>query len=224
MATCLQNKTAFNQTASQPPRPAELLNAVHFQNIRRVKYLLGLGVDPNEKDSSLTTALMYAAWKGDIATIRLLLGYKADINACDKTGASALLYAVRVDRTEAACLLIEKGAALDKTDSLSKTALIHAVHRNNTRLAALLIEKGAALDKKDVFGHDALSCAMEFGEGSEIAQLLKAAHQIRDARAEAWQKAAAAERRRVIGAAVTLQHGLRTKKIFKKLPKQETSR
>lgn len=61
-------------------------------NIDRVSLLLERGADPNRRDRTGQTALMYAAGRGDAGSnlVQLLISYGADINLADNDGNTAL--------------------------------------------------------------------------------------------------------------------------------------
>jgi ankyrin repeat protein len=81
----------------------------HYESVR---YLLSLGVDPNERDieQNNDTALIQAAYGGNIEIVKLLVEAGADINAKDKYEQSVLAKASWSDNAELIAYLESLGA------------------------------------------------------------------------------------------------------------------
>ena len=71
----------------------ELIDAALNGDIRRVRELLDLGVDPNIRDNDGLTALISASSYGHSDIVRLLLDYGADPSIRDNTDGTALIEA-----------------------------------------------------------------------------------------------------------------------------------
>jgi len=56
---------------------------------------LNKGADVNAKSNDGTSALMYAAWKGNLDIVRELLNKDADFNAKADNGSTALILAAK---------------------------------------------------------------------------------------------------------------------------------
>lgn len=89
-----------------------------------------------------STALLFAARAGDVASARLLLAAGANVNDASPDGTTALVTAVHSGQREVATLLVEKGADVNASGS-GYTALHAAVLRGDGALVSLLLRKGA---------------------------------------------------------------------------------
>jgi ankyrin repeat protein len=67
-------------------------------------------LDPNEADEDGDTALMEAAWSGNLETVIALLDLGADLNARTRSGGTPLTAAIREGNERVAGLLRERGA------------------------------------------------------------------------------------------------------------------
>ncbi|HVW15019.1 MAG TPA: ankyrin repeat domain-containing protein [Mucilaginibacter sp.] len=89
-----------------------LFNAASNGHYESVKYLLSLGLDPNERDieQNNDTTLIQAAFGGNINIVKALIKAGADINATDKHGQSVLRKAYWSDNQELISYLENLGA------------------------------------------------------------------------------------------------------------------
>jgi ankyrin repeat protein len=81
--------------------------------------------DVNRRTWMGTTALQYAASRGNIFALEALLNTKADPNWADITGETPLLAAVLKFQQEAVEILLRKGAAISQLDHTGRTLLQH---------------------------------------------------------------------------------------------------
>jgi len=89
-----------------------LFNAASNGNYEAVKYLLSLGIDPDERDidQNNDTALIQAAFGGYLSVVKELIKAGADINAKDINGQSVLTKARWSDNNELVEYLEKHGA------------------------------------------------------------------------------------------------------------------
>lgn len=88
----------------------------------RAVRLLEHGADPDARDASGWTALMYAVWRRHFAMAVVLLDRGADPDARDRNGLTALMRLRLSDRPDFVDLLLARGADPAATDGLGRTA------------------------------------------------------------------------------------------------------
>lgn len=120
-----------------------LLDALRRADSAAVRALLASGADPNLRDSTGATALMYAALYGSMNDMTLLIDRKADVNAANAAGATALMWAAH----DAARVrfLVDHGASVNARTRTDATALIVAARLGNATVMRTLIAHGADL-------------------------------------------------------------------------------
>ena len=150
-----------------------------------LELLLGAGADVNatimENDDDLgTTALLKAAWCGDIQTSLLLLRYGADVNArpCPFGGWTALQAAAEKRYTELIDILLDAGADVNAEahPDGGRTALQAAAMGGDTTLVEIFLRKGAYVNAAaaESSGVTALQGAAIQGHLQIVLSLLKA--------------------------------------------------
>lgn len=88
----------------------DLFAAAKEGDLQRLASLLELGLDPNARDRSGATPLIWAALHGHLDVVRYLIDRGARVNEADACGWTALMSAVAMDRLEIAELLLAHGA------------------------------------------------------------------------------------------------------------------
>ena len=131
------------------PISNDLIFAVRFSTIEKVKELLAQGADINAKDSIGNTALIYAAGtEGRVEIARLLLDKGARINETNNWGDSALIRAIDWDNsTEMVRLLLNRGADLNIKNKGGYTAEGMASSRGRS-LIVRMIKEAAEVQRK----------------------------------------------------------------------------
>ena len=123
-----------------------LIKASGQGKVEMVEFLLKSGANPNQIDSSGSTALMKTAGRAGSGAkseiLNLLLSYNADLEAQDYEGRNALMLADDVT----AATLLERGATVEATDSAGFRAVSWAVLQRREEKLKHLISKGAALN------------------------------------------------------------------------------
>ena len=123
-----------------------------------VVLVLKAGADPNMRDSSGGTALMYA---GSIEVVRVLLNAGADLHAVDEYGKDAFSSvteescgggACGAERFEVARSLIEAGVDIEKIDPYGKTRLASAAFGHHADTVEFLLKIGAKPGALDAEG------------------------------------------------------------------------
>ena len=78
--------------------------------IKRVKYLIKKGANPNAETNQKWTALMFAAHKGHLEILKTLLKHGARIDFQNNLGMSSNMYAAQNGHLEIVKLLLKKGS------------------------------------------------------------------------------------------------------------------
>jgi ankyrin repeat protein len=118
-----------------------LLDALRDARTSVVRALLKSGADPNVRDASGATALMYAAIYGSVDDMGLILARGGDVNASNNIGATALMWAA-YDHTKVR-LLLSSGASANARTTTNVTPLLVAIRYGNAAVTRLLIASGA---------------------------------------------------------------------------------
>jgi ankyrin repeat protein len=118
-----------------------LLGHVRAGDTQAVEQSLRSGADPNTRDASGATALMYAAAFASEATMRVLLDAGAEVNAVNRSGATALMWATH-DSAKVR-LLLTRGADANAARPDGATALLSATIRGKHQVVEMLLAAGA---------------------------------------------------------------------------------
>ena len=103
------------------------------------------------------TALIYAAWRGNLVCCKLLLQAGAYLNARTEWGSTALMFAAEIGHVQCVNLFIEKGAKVNIRNNYGETALMYAAVCGRSFLSAqILLKASAKINICDVFGQNAL--------------------------------------------------------------------
>ncbi len=154
----------------------ELLEALHRDNLVKLKKILESGIDLNTpvligeeyelSEPDETNILFYAIrTDGSIEAIEMLLEYGMDIAMFDENGISALDTAIKFKRYDVVALCIEKGIDLGGSKRKSGiTPLMLAACFGDTRSAQMLIDNGVDMDSSDMNGMKARDYARKLGQ------------------------------------------------------------
>ncbi|MDE1762442.1 MAG: ankyrin repeat domain-containing protein [Candidatus Micrarchaeota archaeon] len=123
--------------------------------IRRI-FLEADGVDLDATNKDGCTALMWAAWNGQLDSVSMLLDKGADINLRDLKGTTALMYATSLGYSDIVRVLLERGADTKINNNDGKTALeltdnpdvLAEFDRHSERINTKH-EQNSALEKKE---------------------------------------------------------------------------
>jgi ankyrin repeat protein len=132
----------INLSVNNSHRRFELHKAVKRADIKRVQFLLNMGVGVEEK-------LLQAIYKGNAELVDLLLKEGADVNAGSHLigRTNALQEAIRKDNIELAKRLLKAGAHVNTPGSWSVgTALQIAIRKENVTAVHLLLQSGAEVN------------------------------------------------------------------------------
>lgn len=118
------------------------------------------GVNLDARSRNGDTALMLAAYNGNIAGVRALLDKGAEPN---QTGWTALHYAATVGRNDIVQLLLDRSAYIDAESPNQTTPIMMAARGGHILTVKLLLDEGADLTLKNGAGMTALDFAKAGG-------------------------------------------------------------
>jgi ankyrin repeat protein len=129
---------------------ASIANAAQNGDRETVKALLKKGVDVNEAQGDGTTALHWAAMKGDADMARMLLVAGANVRATTRLGSYTALYlAAKGGYSDVVAALLAGGADAKAVTANGTTPLMIAAAAGDTRSITSLVENGAEIDARD---------------------------------------------------------------------------
>lgn len=154
--------------------PAEqVLWAAKYEDVRALRTVLGLGVDPNTRDPNNNwTPVMWAAVRGCAECVHLLADRGADLEARGRMGQTALILSVRWGQAESARALLERGADPRGRDRDSWNALLWAAYLGREPLVRELLERGVLPDAAAADGLTPLMAAARRGRAGVVELLL----------------------------------------------------
>ena len=136
------NRAVLNERGPEGSTP--FMYAVLYGKPSLLVTLLSKGADPNKKNDSNATALMWAT--GDLGKTRLLLEHGADVNAKSDDMRTALMVAARrPGNTAVVKLLLEHGANPNPNAKAEQegSPLLDAITASDAATTRLLLEHGA---------------------------------------------------------------------------------
>ena len=144
-----------------------------LQDVKRLKGLIESNLASYTQNE--TTALRFAAARGDAATVRTIIKEGIDVNIPNDEGRTALmLAAVEGDQRVVSLLLDTPGIDVNQQDSFGRTALREAVENKHTDIAEQLLRVGASLGFIEDESAKRLCIAVSQGDHKLLAVLLLA--------------------------------------------------
>src|SRR5215813_9378731 len=113
-------------------------------DVGRVEQILAQGADVNASDRAGVTALMRAAYHGQLPMVNALVEHGADLNATDSDGLTALMLAKHLGREEIVNALLSRGA-----EEVWRQPLDEALPVGSTPEEAFTSEPSAVADGPD---------------------------------------------------------------------------
>jgi len=130
--------------------PAPIAGAAQNGDRETVKTLLKKGLDVNEAQGDGTTALHWAAIKGDAEMAQMLIYAGANVRATTRIGAYTPLYlAAKGGYSDVVAALLAAGADAKTVTANGTTPLMIAAAAGDTRSITSLIENGADINAMD---------------------------------------------------------------------------
>jgi ankyrin repeat protein len=124
---------------------AGMLDPEGGEHAEAIRFLAEHGADVNvQPERDKTTALMYAARKGDAEMVRFLVEHGADVNAKGGQNRTALTWAAQKAPAEVVRYLLEHGADPNvELEEVEGTPLTIAEHMNRPEVVKMLKDAGA---------------------------------------------------------------------------------
>ena len=161
-------------TADETLRAAAL--AGHTEIVRAV---LEAGPEIDAGADSGLTALMEAAFAGQVDTVRMLLQRPGtEVNARLDDGSTALRAAALAGHTEIVRVLLEAGAELNARANNGLTALMEAAFAGHVKTVRMLLRPGAEVNARLDDGSTALMAAALAGHTEIVRALLEAGAEV----------------------------------------------
>jgi ankyrin repeat protein len=143
-----------------------LHGAVFFNQSGTAIYLLEHGAAVDAGDRRGSTALVWAAARGNKEIVELLLSRGANANAKDQGGFNALYYAASSGHLELVKLLFRQGIDVDTRSNDGWTPLHSAAYRGHLPVAEWLVENGANVNATNCWGQTPLFWAAAGNDGT----------------------------------------------------------
>jgi ankyrin repeat protein len=138
-----------------------------------VRIVLEAGGDPNARNKSQATPVMYGAY--DFEKTRLLVEKGGDVNAKANEGSTALWVAAGVPGNgKTVRYLIEKGANVKEARPTGADYLMRAAEHEHLSTVRLLLDKGLDPHRADGAGDTALAAALVCDGGAKARMLIEA--------------------------------------------------
>ena len=153
------------------------LTPLHYAAIygspRVISFLLESKADPNTRDQSGATPLVYAAWSLD--RTRILVEHGAAVNVATNQEITPLLVAAAAHGNAATLrYLLDKGADLQARSKDGEDALMRASFSGDADMVQLLLQRGADARRADNQGFTALLNSTTSPDSKRIRMLLQA--------------------------------------------------
>ena len=110
------------------------------------------GADVNQRGGDGSTAVMWAAYNGDIELVRALIDAGADVNASNEFGTSAITEAAILGSAPVIAALLDAGADPDTRNPDGETPLMAVARTGNLEAAQLLLDAGADVNATELWG------------------------------------------------------------------------
>ncbi len=161
-----------------------LIDAIEDNNIDLINLILKYNSDINYKivygKFMSYTALMYAAYHGNIDIVKLLIQAQADVNAHNEMGQTALEIAIRHNHENIARLLIENQANIDVINPKTNTTMLEDTIKGCSPInLTLLLKLNANINAINHIGETPLMCAVRAYNINALLLLIKAGANIK---------------------------------------------
>jgi ankyrin repeat protein len=108
--------------------------------------------DVNATTADGSTALLWAAHRGDVAEVRRLISAGANVSLPNHYGATAMSEAATQGETDIIAALLTAGADVNSANAEGETALMEVTRTGNVDAARLLLAHGASVEARETWG------------------------------------------------------------------------
>jgi len=152
-------------------------SAMNHQYPQIARVFVTLGADPNGQNAFGQSALVSAAWLGDLKGANALISMGANVNQLQEgtlygmlPSGTALHVAASAGRIEICKSLLEAGANVDAKNQKGATPLLVGLSRGTIGCAPTLLAHGADVNARDMQGRTALMFLAMYAENDVVAQ------------------------------------------------------
>jgi ankyrin repeat protein len=129
---------------------AALLTALAMSGVVHADKTAQADVNAREADGS--TALLWAAHRGDAKEVERLIRAGADVSIANNYGATPMMEAATVGDAAILKLLLKAGADVNSPNAEGQTTLMAVARTGNVEAAKVLLAKGADVNAKEQWG------------------------------------------------------------------------
>lgn len=150
-----------------------LMAAAAAGNAALLRRFVQAGADPFAVNAKGASALLYAAWRGDVDTVGLLIALGLPLEQAASNGWTAMTMAAAKGHVAAIRQLLSAQARVDPPDVYGWTPLMRACNLGRAEVAQVLVtEGGADLARANASGQTALHLAAAAGH-RQLYELLR---------------------------------------------------
>ena len=163
------------------------MDAAKATDADAVRALLERGVDVDTAETDGTTALHWAAYRGDLETARLLVGAGADAGAANRYGVTPLTLAAGRGNAPIVEVLLDAGADPNTTLPEGETVLMTAARTGDVDVLRLLLARGADLRARESWrGQTALHWAAAENHPAAVHTLVELGADVSERSTAGW--------------------------------------
>lgn len=170
----ISNGAAFDHDMRNSAGESLFMAAVRTHHFELAELCLAFRPNIDGVDQAGDTALLLAAWKGDVEAVQFLLEKGANCGVRNALGETPIMVALKTDRLEVAEMLLPYIQSLDNnSDVLLDTLLLNAVEKGDVQVIEFLIGHSANVNARNSAGQTPLAIAIQNGQLSIAALLLE---------------------------------------------------
>ncbi len=139
----------LNALLQAAPRVASVADAAKADDLAAVRNLIKDHADVNAVANDGSTALLWAAYRGDVDMTKALIAAGANVDAENHYGVTPLLQACRSGNVEVIKALLDAGADATKWHAEGETPLMAASRTGSVEAVKMLLAHGAFVNATD---------------------------------------------------------------------------